>query len=48
METNYKLATIRLSVEDYKKLREIADHQGVSVTGLIRQYIRKSHKRIEK
>ena len=46
--SEYKLATFRLCSEDHKKLREIADHQGVSITGLIRQYIRKSHKRIEK
>ena len=42
----FQVFTIRLTVEDHQKLKELAERQGISVAGLIRMFIRRSHKRV--
>ena len=43
-----KLFTGNLSHEDYRRLKELAEHKGVSMIGLIRMWVRRDHKKLTK
>ena len=47
-EKDHQLLTVRLTLEDHRKLKAVSDHEGVSIAGLVRQYVRKKYKRINK
>ena len=42
-----QLYSAQITKEDADKFKSVADHQGVSMAGLLRKWIHRSYKRIE-
>jgi hypothetical protein len=47
MKEPTRLYSVQMTDADRAKLRDIAEHRGVTMAGALRQWIRTSHKKIE-
>ena len=48
MKEGHVLVTSSITIEDRQKFKEVAQYRGQSMTGVLRQWIRKAHKQQEK